>query len=201
MLDNLLKRLVAWSAPQFWTYLAIFLLLILEAASLVMGNTSNASCLVSVSDYTGRCPSFHEFVFAAATDLFKGLGHEWLTAISTVVIAFFTATLWWSTRGMLRATNESIRLATTEFISSHRPRMRLKHIWLTDGIMNGEPVEVNLDVVNFGDTVGVITNFNYDTFVHPVQGTSLPQRPPYNEESPRITFQFPDWVPLASGVT
>jgi hypothetical protein len=40
----------------------------------------------------------------------------------------FTATLWWSTRGMQRATLETIELARQEFVATHRPRVILRYI-------------------------------------------------------------------------
>jgi len=146
----------------------------------------------------------------------KGLivaGIEWLadvkpevwTALATVAIAAFTLTLWLSTDGMLRATNESINLARAEFLSTHRPRMRLKHTWFTDQTdwrLNG-PLEINLDFVNIGNTDARITWINYQSLILPA-GQRLPQRPPYDEPVPdgsiRITRFRSDAV-LPSGVT
>jgi hypothetical protein len=126
---------------------------------------------------------------------------EAVVGVFTIVLATFTGRLWFSTEKLWNVTNESVRIATTEFVSSHRPQMRLKHIWVDNNdLWRGEPIEINLAFVNIGNTTGIITNFNYDTLVLPT-GTRLPQRPTYNEENPRITFQFRDQVPLASGIT
>jgi hypothetical protein len=46
---------------------------------------------------------------------------DFVTAVATVVMAIFTGTLWWSTRGMLRATNETIRATNRNFAAEHRP--------------------------------------------------------------------------------
>jgi hypothetical protein len=133
-----------------------------------------------------------------------------VTTLATIAIAAFTGTLWLSTRGMLRATNESIGLASREFVSSHRPRMRLKHMWLTDltaSRLDG-PLEVNLDIVNVGNTEvgnteGFITWVNYTSVVIPA-AQRLPQRPPYDEmpfgPHMRIT-RFKTETPLAPGIT
>jgi hypothetical protein len=51
-----------------------------------------------------------------------------ITAVSTAFIALFTLTLWLSTWGLLRATNQSIRLARDEFISTHRPLLKVKFV-------------------------------------------------------------------------
>jgi hypothetical protein len=53
-----------------------------------------------------------------------------LTAIATIAIACFTGTLWWSTRGLLRATNESIQLTREAFIAANRPRLIVRELLL-----------------------------------------------------------------------
>jgi hypothetical protein len=137
------------------------------------------------------------------------------TAVATVFIAIFTATLWWSTRGVLRATNATIQLAREEFdlarlefLSSHRPEMRLKLIWFDKGdIWNGDPISVRLDMVNAGRGDAWISRVNFMARVLQ-NGERLPQRPPYNEEVP--DYPPPSWrndyvvdpnIPLRSGVT
>jgi hypothetical protein len=71
-------------------------------------------------------------------------------AMFTLVLAFSTVGLWAATIGLYRAgerqlklvkdnanqqssdTQATIALARAEFLSTHRPRMRLKHAWFTD---------------------------------------------------------------------
>jgi hypothetical protein len=99
----------------------------------------------------------------------------------------------------------SVDLGRSEFFSSHRPRMRLKHMRLLDETAwrLGEPFEVTLDIVNIGNTAGDITWVNYSSVILPT-GINLPQRPPYDEEpfgpEMRIT-RFRCGVRLPSGVT
>lgn len=144
---------------------------------------------------------------ARSTHEYEGL----ITAAFTVVLAVFTGRLWLSTEKLWGVTNDSVQLATREFISAHRPKMRLKHIWLTDetGLMNdrawrlGEPIEVNLDIVNVGNTEGYITWINYISLIIPTN-ERLPQRPPYDEmpfgPDMRITRFRTNW-PLPAGIT
>jgi hypothetical protein len=140
----------------------------------------------------------------AIVDFFDGHG-EAVTAVFTIVLAAFTGTLWWSTNGMLRATNQSIHIANMEFASTHRPILRLKHIWFAtaDGqqfhghIQSETPITVRLDIVNVGAIAANVTLINFVTIVL-AAGLRLPQRPPYNE--PGIT-QFPVNVRLESGIT
>jgi hypothetical protein len=117
---------------------------------------------------------------------------NFITAISTFIIALFTGTLWWSTRGLLRVTNEALHFTNMEFTSTHRPALRLKHIWLAtpDGtqffghIQAGTPITVSLDIVNIGNAAATLAFANFVTVII-AEDERLPQRPPYNE--PGIT--------------
>jgi hypothetical protein len=130
---------------------------------------------------------------------------EAVTGVFTVILAIFTGRLWFSTEKLWGVTNDSVQLARDEFISSHRPRMRLKHMWLTHDTnwRVGGPLEVNLDIVNIGNTEGIVTCINYDSIVLPI-GQSLPQRPSYDEmpfgPDMRIT-RFQTNTRLRSGIT
>jgi len=107
---------------------------------------------------------------------------EAVTGFFTIVLAVFTGRLWFSTEKLWGVTDASVQLARNEFISSHRPRMRLKHIWFTNDTdwRLGRPLEVNLDLVNIGNTPAHITWINYESIILPT-GIRLPQRPPYDE--------------------
>jgi hypothetical protein len=106
---------------------------------------------------------------------------------------------------MWKVTNEALSLGRAEFISSHRPRMRLKHIYLTSDTdwRLGNPIEVNIEIVNAGNTLGRITFVNYDTVLLNA-GNRLPQRPPYDETpfGPGIQYsRFPTHTELPPGIT
>jgi hypothetical protein len=126
-------------------------------------------------------------------------------AFFTLALALSTIGLWLATIGLYRSNRKQIELARAEFLSSHRPRMRLKHMWLTDDTawrLNG-PIEVNLDIVNIGNTEGLISWINYISILLPV-GQRLPQRPPYDEmpfgPNMRIT-RFRTFIQLGAGIT
>ena len=121
-------------------------------------------------------------------------------ALFTLVLALSTLGLWGATIGLYRAGNRQFRLARDEFVSSLRPEMRLKHIWFTrdlGDIWNGDPIELNLDVVNSGNGAGFVRQFAFETLLIPV-GERLPQRPPYNEPG---AFHFAINILLESGIT
>jgi hypothetical protein len=128
-----------------------------------------------------------------------------ITAIATGFIAWFTWTLRLSTDNLWEASKKQIELARVEFLSTHRPRMRIKHIWLvhpTNWRLN-QPLEVNLDIVNIGEAAAQVTWINYQTLILPV-GERLPQRPPYDEVPEGVGIRisrFPTNVIVLSGVT
>ena len=51
-------------------------------------------------------------------------------AMFTLVLAVSTIGLWFATVGLYVGDRRQFKLARDEFISSHRPQLRLKHIWL-----------------------------------------------------------------------
>ncbi len=102
---------------------------------------------------------------------------------------------------------QQIELARAEFLSTHRPRMRLKHAWFTDQIAwrLAGPLEINLDFVNIGSGTAYVHWINYQSILLP-KGERLPQRPPYDEIPPnglRITRFGSDAIVnvVNSGVT
>jgi hypothetical protein len=105
-----------------------------------------------------RCNSVpREGIIIAAIEWLANLPPEAWTALATTAIAAFTATLWWSTRGMLGATNQSIKLSIDEFRATHRPKIRIKHFWLARDIWNGQSVVVNVTCVNTGTAEAILS--------------------------------------------
>lgn len=45
-----------------------------------------------------------------------------------------------------------IRLARAEFLATHRPKIRIKHLWLTKDVWGKKEIEVSLGIVNNGTT-------------------------------------------------
>jgi hypothetical protein len=126
-----------------------------------------------------------------------------ITAIATGFIALFTFTLRRSTDNLWDASRQQLDHARIAFLSSLRPRMRVKHIWFTGelgDIWKGAPIEVRIDAVNSGEGRALVTKFNYMTWVVS-KDRGLPQRPPYNEDPEPAIYSFPSRTPLDSGVT
>jgi hypothetical protein len=105
-----------------------------------------------------------------------------------------------------KLTRDTIQLARDEFNATHRPEIRLKHIWLASGdgqefigrIKEGLPITVRLDIVNVGSTDAFIDLINFVTVIIRL-GDRLPQRPPYNE--PKVLQFSIGGFRLESGIT
>lgn len=51
---------------------------------------------------------------------------------------------------MLQSTNTTIESVRTDFLANHRPKVRIKHLWLAEDIWGGQQIRVNLGIVNNG---------------------------------------------------
>ena len=129
--------------------------------------------------------------------------------VTDIYLAVFTGLLWFFTTALAFATIWQAWLTRNEFVSSHRPEIRLKLIWLAsqDGrqfdprIIAGQPIVVRLDMVNVGHTSAHVQCINFVALILPM-GQRLPQRPPYNDETIHQFFKtyFPKFK-LLSGMT
>jgi len=117
------------------------------------------------SDYANNyyCAAYEvTMALSAFVDVHSGA----FTALATVAIAAFTFTLWWSTRGMLRAANESITLARDEFLSTHRPRIILREAYI-GSVLEGKPIVIFFHLANVGETKGTIIRSSVTTDIVP----------------------------------
>jgi hypothetical protein len=109
-----------------------------------------------------------------------------LTAISTFVIAIFTVVLAAVGYSQARLIRKSIDLARKEFVSTQRPKLRVRNITITQqGWMaghrfqlfrEGEPISGQFFVSNIGGTAATITESFCMVFA---TSTGLPMRRPY----------------------
>ena len=98
--------------------------------------------------------------WGAVVDFLRGLTHDdWLT-LSTVAIAIFTFSLWFSTHRLWKAGEKQIALAREEFIATHRPRVIVRFIrtYLDE---NANQV-AGITIVNVGDTPATIMGWGSD---------------------------------------
>jgi hypothetical protein len=133
------------------------------------------------------CPTF----FAGSLLSFER-GYEWIkrddndkavVATFTAVLAMSTIGLWLATNKLWRAgerqfgfTQQSIGLARDEFNATHRPKIRVKHLWLAGDIWGGETIVVNLAFVNNGTAEAIINEMGIK-FVVVRKGQAIPFDP------------------------
>ncbi len=166
MLDRFLNRLISWSPLRFWAYAILGAVVAMEMASWITSRIT--PCIVKSANYgeqyakNNECPTLHVFFFKSAASVLEAVGHEWLIAIAAIATAFFTATLWRATSGMLRVTNASLKLARDEFLSTHRPKIRVKNVWLIEPIAAQKVIAVDVLFVNIGNGTAIIHTFGID---------------------------------------
>jgi len=88
-----------------------------------------------------------------------------ITAFASIAIAAFTLTLWWATAEHGRISDRVLQLARDEFHSTHRPRIRVKHVWLKSEIWMDEKIMIDLAIVNSGNTTAIITQYSMATLI------------------------------------
>lgn len=123
--------------------------------------------------------------------------------VTDFFVALFTGLLFYVGLGQLRALRKTVdaavlqaKAAEGEFLSTHRPRIRVKHLWLQNDIWQKEKVQLRLVIVNHGDTDATIAGINVATWiVHEEQ--DLPATPPFQ---PHTILQSARRV-LPSGMT
>jgi hypothetical protein len=55
-----------------------------------------------------------------------------------------------ASRDTVQASRDAVQAARDEFLATHRPQIRIKHLWLVNDIWQGDPIIVNLTCVNNG---------------------------------------------------
>jgi hypothetical protein len=71
-------------------------------------------------------------------------------AFFTLVLAFSTIGMWLATIGLYRSNRLQIELARDEFISTHRPKIRIRHVRITNSVRAREQIVVRLVMTNVG---------------------------------------------------
>lgn len=95
-----------------------------------------------------------------------------ITALATIAIAWFTFSLKDVTKEQAIITSAALKLAQDEFNATHRPKIRIRHIWVRD-IQPGKQLSVDIVYANIGDAKAIIKSFGLDfNFIKP--GGRLP---------------------------
>jgi hypothetical protein len=93
-------------------------------------------CEAAQAGATEKCEP-NNLLYIAFLETMHGMTHaEFWTALATIFIAAFTFTLKRSTDKLWETNKDQIRLAREDFLSTHRPEIRFKHVWLVSEFMH-----------------------------------------------------------------
>lgn len=92
-------------------------------------------------------------------------GFTGLLALATFVLALQTKRNTDLTHKSIKLADANLNLARQEFITSHRPKIRVKHLWMTAATHAGDTLKVKLIVVNNGSTAATIINIRIGFYV------------------------------------
>jgi hypothetical protein len=116
---------------------------------------------ISGSEQRESCPEVHGIVsagfiairsgLARIADWFAELSSERLTAYATMILAALTCFLAVATRQQARLTRAIVQLSRSEFIATHRPRLRVTHFELTQ-TPKDDRMTVKFTIVNVGNS-------------------------------------------------
>lgn len=92
---------------------------------------------------------------------FFGL-HLKITDSLLALFTFFLVGVGCIQGGLIR---RQIKLARDEFLSSHRPKIRIKHVFLETEVWNTGLLKVEIHFVNSGNTNAILKSFRFDVLV------------------------------------
>ncbi len=87
-----------------------------------------------------------------------------VTAIATIFVGIFTFVLAMVTGRQARLTTEALNVARAELISTHRPRIIMRRVFLRP-LEIGRPPCVQYDLANIGGSTARIVQFDYSIWV------------------------------------
>jgi hypothetical protein len=122
-------------------------------------------CEAAQAGEQAKCEQ-HDILYVTFLKMGEAITHaEFWTAAATIAIAVFTYTLKRSTDKLWDAGEKQFGLARKEFLSTHRPRIRFKHVWLMSAFAYDLPVMVRVVCVNNGVNDAVIIEYAVNFFV------------------------------------
>ncbi|WAC48064.1 hypothetical protein OVA03_15415 [Asticcacaulis sp. SL142] len=100
----------------------------------------------------------------------------WLALVNFIaLILTLGAAAWaaWASQKSANATVEAVRLAREQFIAAHRPRIKVRHVALTD-ISIDAPIQCAIVFANVGDTPATTFRLAVDCFLITPDGEETP---------------------------
>jgi hypothetical protein len=98
---------------------------------------------------------------------------DWGSLIGGILALIAAAALYYISRKQARITDAALKLAREEYSATHRPKLRIKHVWLAEALLPNKQVTVNVEYVNIGDTKALVQSIGMDfNVINP--GAQLP---------------------------
>jgi hypothetical protein len=91
------------------------------------------------------------------TDVFLAVFNGLLVIVTAILIAVGI--------GQGRELKRAVDASRDDFFATHRPKVRIKHLWLASDIWQGEAIRVNLTLVNNGTAEGIFNEAGLRFFV------------------------------------
>jgi hypothetical protein len=124
---------------------------------------------------------------------------DWLLVAVTIALVWFTRELVRSTNRLWEAGERQLRLVRDQFLSTHRPRIRAKAVWLINQSINlTEPLVIRVNYVNYGQTDAAVVTYGISVIVvrrgNPLPPDfQIPNTPGGFSFSRGITLRLPDF--------
>jgi hypothetical protein len=132
-----------------------------------------------IADYTNRLALFTVFLFCAAVAQAGLFVWQLLLIRASLTDAKIAAD---AAKEAADAAKAQIKLARDDFNATHRPKIRIKNVWLAQQLLPDTPVIVDILLVNVGNVPAVIANVGLDfNVINPELGML-----PGNLEPPRV---------------
>ena len=102
----------------------------------------------------------------------------WDIRVTDTFLALFTGALVIVGYVQAKRLRETIELGNKEFIGTHRPRIRIKHLWITNDILDDNILRMTLLFTNTGDVPARINSWGLTTVIIPRDGDLPPSVDP-----------------------
>jgi len=190
---SMLKKLPLVISIGFLVYVALWCVL----GELGLFHLIYADCYNDNLQNPQVCEQYHFFFWIVhLMDGHEGFFVGAFTAILALFTYFLNSStdkLWKAGKDQLAVIKDQIDLARKEFISTHRPRLKVQLIF-NDRWQENECPEGIVKVVNFGDTDAIVISFGIDVFprigIHEKARFKLIDNPHYEVITPSHSFDF-----------
>jgi len=93
-----------------------------------------------------------------------------VSALAAFWIAFYTVKLTSATIEQAVLTRDALKLTRDGFNATHRPKIRVRHLWLSEPVAGGKPLVASLVLANVGDAIAIIDTMGFDYNVISLDG-------------------------------